>query len=59
MIIGNCIRLRAIEQDDLPILTKWRNDPEVYRNFFEYEPLSLVMERKWFDEFLRRLTGML
>jgi len=54
MITGKHVRLRAIEENDLLTLTNWRNDPEVYRQFFEYEPLSLVMERKWFDEFLKR-----
>jgi diamine N-acetyltransferase len=54
MIYGELIRLRAIEYNDLPLLIKWRNDPSIYVNFFEYEPLSLVMEEIWFDKFLER-----
>ena len=29
MIIGDQIRLRAIEREDLPSFVKWLNDPEV------------------------------
>ena len=54
MIVGKQIRLRAIEADDIKMLTDWRNNPKIYRNFFEYEPLSQVMERKWFERFLER-----
>jgi len=54
MIIGKRIRLRAIEPDDLPLLQKWRNDPSIYEFFFEHEPLSLVMQRRWFESFLQK-----
>jgi len=54
MITGKHVRIRAIEENDLPTLTNWRNDPEVYKNFFEYQPLSLLMERRWFERFLDR-----
>lgn len=54
MIVGSRIRLRAIEAEDLPLLAKWRNDPAVYDCFFEHEPLSLAMQRRWFEDFLRR-----
>jgi UDP-4-amino-4,6-dideoxy-N-acetyl-beta-L-altrosamine N-acetyltransferase len=52
MIVGKRIQLRAIEYEDLPLLVKWRNDPEVYQYFFEHEPLSLAMQRGWFEKFL-------
>jgi UDP-4-amino-4,6-dideoxy-N-acetyl-beta-L-altrosamine N-acetyltransferase len=54
MLVGKRIRLRAIELEDLPLLQKWRNDPQVYQYFYEHEPLSLVMQRKWFESFLQR-----
>ena len=54
MIIGKHIRLRAIDTDDLPLLVRWRNDPRVYRHFFEHEPLSLTMQQRWFQKFLDR-----
>jgi diamine N-acetyltransferase len=54
MIVGEKLRLRAIEAADLPLMVSWRNDPQVYRHFFEYEPLSLEMQKRWFEGFLSR-----
>lgn len=54
MISGERIRLRAIEYDDLPLLVDWRNNPEIYTNFYEHEPLSIAMQQKWFEKFLQR-----
>ncbi len=54
MLVGKRIRLRSIETEDLPVLAKWRNDPKVYQYFFEHEPLSVVMEKRWFEAFLQR-----
>jgi len=52
MIVGEKVRLRAIEEEDLALLQKWRNDPETYRNFFEHEPLSMAMQKRWFERYL-------
>lgn len=54
MIYGERIRLRAIEYNDLLLLVEWRNNPEIYTNFYEHEPLSIAMQQKWFDKFLQR-----
>lgn len=54
MIAGQQIRLRAIEEQDQPLLLAWRNDPQVYRHFFEHEPTSLAMQERWFARFLER-----
>lgn len=54
MILGKKLRLRAIEHSDLPLLVQWRNDPEIYNNFYEHEPLSLAMQQKWFEKYLQR-----
>lgn len=54
MITGERVNLRAIEYGDLPLLVEWRNIPEIYRNFYEHEPLSLAMQQRWFDNFLKR-----
>jgi UDP-4-amino-4,6-dideoxy-N-acetyl-beta-L-altrosamine N-acetyltransferase len=54
MIIGKRIQLRAIEYEDLPLMVKWRNDPEVYQYFYEQEPLSLVVQKAWFEKFLQK-----
>jgi UDP-4-amino-4,6-dideoxy-N-acetyl-beta-L-altrosamine N-acetyltransferase len=52
MIVGKRVQLRALEYEDLALLVQWRNDPNVYRHFYEQEPLSLVMQRAWFERML-------
>ena len=52
MIVGKRIQLRAIEYDDLPMIVQWRNDPEVIQYFYEHEPLSIIMQRIWFEKYL-------
>ena len=54
MIIGNQIRLRAIEREDLPSFVRWLNDPEVRRGLSHVMPLSLAEENDWFDGVLKR-----
>lgn len=54
MIIGKRIQLRAIEYDDLPVLVAWRNNPQIYIYFYEHEPLSLMMQKVWFDKLIQR-----
>jgi len=48
MIIGDRIRLRAIEKQDLPYYVKWLNDPEVRQGLSMIMPISLVDEEEWF-----------
>ncbi len=54
MIVGKRIQLRAIEYEDLPLMMRWRNDPKVYRFFYEHEPLSLAMQKVWFERLLQK-----
>jgi UDP-4-amino-4,6-dideoxy-N-acetyl-beta-L-altrosamine N-acetyltransferase len=54
VIVGKKVQLRAIEIEDLPLLVMWRNDPQTYQHFFEHEPLSLVMQERWFQSYLSR-----
>jgi diamine N-acetyltransferase len=54
MIIGKKVLIRAIETDDLPLLVTWRNSPDVYRFFYEYEPLSLITQKAWFDKLVQK-----
>ena len=44
--------LSAIEPEDVPAIVRWRNLPEVYRGFIEYEPLSTTQQ----TAFLATLT---
>lgn len=53
MITGSTVRLRAIEQQDLPHFVTWLNDPEVRRNLLVHVPLSQAQEDGWFERILR------
>lgn len=50
MIIGNGVRLRAIEREDIPSFVRWLNDPEVTEFLLISSPLSRVMEEAWFEQ---------
>jgi len=52
MIIGDQIRLRAIEKADLPYFVSWLNDPEVRQGLAINRPLSLAEEENWFQKVL-------
>lgn len=54
MIIGDRIRLRAVEHDDLPTFLKWINDPEVRQGLGVYLPLSMLDEEDWFEGVRKR-----
>lgn len=54
MILGDQIRFRAIEKDDLPNFVRWLNDPEVQRGLSMRYPLSLAEEESWFAEMIKR-----
>ena len=54
MIIGERVRLRAVEREDLPRFVAWLNDPEVRCNLLLYQPLSLAQEEEWFKGILER-----
>ena len=52
MIKGNKVRLRAIEQDDIPRFVRWLNDPDVRRFLTMYQPVSTADEIRWFQRHL-------
>jgi RimJ/RimL family protein N-acetyltransferase len=52
MMESERVILSAIEPEDIPAIVRWRNLPEVYRGFIEYEPLSTVQQ----TAFLNGLT---
>ncbi len=54
MILGEIIRLRPIERDDLPRFVKWFGDPEVRRHLAVYLPFSQAEEERWFEGHLER-----
>jgi len=55
MILGERVRLRPIERDDLPRFVEWFGDPEVRRHLLVYLPFSLAQEKRWFENLLGRL----
>jgi len=52
MLLGKRIKLRAVEEDDLAKIVKWRNSAENYNFFYEFEPLSLIKQKTWFNQHL-------
>jgi len=48
MIFGEGIRLRAIEESDIPRFVAWLNDPDVYKNLRLLFPLGMDMEQAWY-----------
>ena len=54
MIIGERIRLRAIERDDIPRFVDWLNDPEVIAGLLINLPMSNWDETRWFEKLAER-----
>ena len=54
MIVGNRVRLRAIEKSDIPNFVRWLNDREVTENLLIHSPLSAAEEEGWFERHLAR-----
>ena len=52
MILGQRIRLRPIEKDDLARYVKWFSDPEVRGYLDGHLPISQAQEEKWFEQML-------
>lgn len=48
MLDGERVRLRAVEEGDLPLFVEWLNDPEVSQWLSRAMPLSMVEEENWF-----------
>ncbi|MBS1158798.1 MAG: wfbC [Proteobacteria bacterium] len=49
-IFGKKIVLRAIEEDDLPLLHKWSNDPSIQSMLGGWHfPVGMQDQRKWFS----------
>jgi UDP-4-amino-4,6-dideoxy-N-acetyl-beta-L-altrosamine N-acetyltransferase len=53
VILGEKIRLRAIEREDIPTFVRWFNDPEVRRYLEMYLPMSKAEEEQWFEAHLK------
>lgn len=49
---GKKVNLRLLEESDLPMLVKWRNDPKNWQQFFNRWPLSQASQKSWFQSLL-------
>lgn len=50
MLLGQTIRLRPIEKDDLPRFVKWFADPNVRANLATHRPFSQDQEEDWYQK---------
>ena len=48
MLVGTLVRLRLVEEEDLPLLVAWRNTPSIWAGFFNKFPLSMARQKAWF-----------
>jgi RimJ/RimL family protein N-acetyltransferase len=53
MIYGDRVRLRHVEQEDLPQFVTWLNDPEVSHGLSLRFPMSMAEEENWFETMLK------
>jgi len=56
MILGEKVRLRPVEREDLPRYVRWFGDPEVRRHLVIYLPFSLAQEERWYEGLQERLA---
>jgi RimJ/RimL family protein N-acetyltransferase len=52
MILGERVRLRHTEREDLTFFVEWLNDPDVRRGLMLHLPLSIAEEEQWFENML-------
>jgi UDP-4-amino-4,6-dideoxy-N-acetyl-beta-L-altrosamine N-acetyltransferase len=50
MLQGKITHLRALEREDMPLLQKWMNDPELTYWLGPRAPISLEEQNRWFDK---------
>jgi RimJ/RimL family protein N-acetyltransferase len=54
MILGDHIRLRALERGDLNRCVVWINDPEITQFLLQDVPMSMDAENVWYEKALSR-----
>jgi diamine N-acetyltransferase len=54
MIVGERIRLRAVERSDLPRYVEWLNDPQVTSGVGRFLPMGIEEEEQWCTNMLER-----
>ncbi len=59
MMITDRVVVSAIEPEDIPTIVRWRNAPEIYAGFVEYEPLNTVGQRMFLERLAQDKTRRL
>ena len=54
-LLSTNLIFRAIEEKDLQLIVQWRNNPDNNYYFYEHEPLSLSMQKIWYDKYLKSI----
>ncbi len=53
MMLGQRVRLRPIERDDIPRFVKWLADEETRSFLSQHLPFSLMQEERWYEDNLK------
>jgi RimJ/RimL family protein N-acetyltransferase len=48
MLIGKTVFLRILEKSDLELVRRWRNSPDNYRHFANWDFITSVQQENWF-----------
>ncbi len=59
MLVGKRIKLRPLEETDLPLLVVWRNQPDIWSCFFNKFPLSYSGQQAWYKGLLEDRSRLL
>lgn len=49
MFEGQLVKLRALEEEDLEVLKKWRNSDHIRKTVREFRLLNMINQKKWFE----------
>ena len=58
MILGKLVGLRLVEEEDLPLLALWRNDPQTRQMLLVTDLISVSGQKAWYEELCRDPTRM-
>jgi UDP-4-amino-4,6-dideoxy-N-acetyl-beta-L-altrosamine N-acetyltransferase len=57
MIVGKNIKLKAVSTNDINFIVNCRNNPNIYKHFYEYEPTSEERQKEWLEKFYKEKNG--
>jgi diamine N-acetyltransferase len=53
-LVNGCVRLRLLEEADLPMTLAWRNQDHIRKWFFRSDVISSEQHRAWFEQYKDR-----